>query len=801
MLPSSGSGIYGGGAVGGVINIITKRNYSGGEIKLTYDNTFSSDTAKRRVDFTYGLTLEGGRTHAMIFASKADAATMTLQDRYGLIRGYYDRVAVNNPTFFLTNTVLLGTTPRITSSGGVPLVLKAAYGGQTLSSSFVFVPAGYQGLATDGTAALVANAGRLDPAWPDTPQHYNGLRAQIYPVPETKSIRAEVRRQMFPGLEAYVSFSYDHNGSVPEIPVTGFGFNTVSLAAANPLNPFNQAVTVMIPTDEVLHNRTIFDRRQFTGGVSLKLPHEWQALADYAWTGNDRSILGYVAASAKIAADVTAGVLDPLRDRLRTTNSIPLSYYTGTITSNPKPELTEVSLRAAGPLGKIFSLQPTLAVGARSETEKIPQFVLRINYPNSPANDLANLNLSLRQRVDSYFAELTIPLIAREKSRVGLRLLELQVTGRRDEYTFALEHPVNSTATSTPFPAAVTLVESEVSYRSTKPTYGLRYKPVEDVMLRVAFAQGFVPPGAFQLIPGIPSTFASTVLDPRRGGASTAVIPNPVGGNPNVTPETSENWTAGVVFTPKAVPGLRFAIDYTHIKKNNNITTLSAQQIVDNEAIFPGRVTRGPVPVGDTFGVGTITGIDTTTLNLFSTAVEAYDISLGYQKTTATMGTFSVDALATVTEHYLQRIALGAPLLDYVGTPNNGGPLKFRGNLAVTWSRGPWQAGWTATYYGGYKITAAPFTTLTTFVLSNGGPTVPSQIYHDVFVGYRFGAAGRTEAKWHRLLDRTELLVGVRNVFNKAPAFDGGAGPSSWFLSPYGDVRLASYYLSLKRSF
>src|SRR5262249_21909442 len=55
VLPTTASGIYGGSAVGGVVNIILRRDYSGAEVKLTYENTFASDVTGRRVDFGSGL--------------------------------------------------------------------------------------------------------------------------------------------------------------------------------------------------------------------------------------------------------------------------------------------------------------------------------------------------------------------------------------------------------------------------------------------------------------------------------------------------------------------------------------------------------------------------------------------------------------------------------------------------------------------------------------------------------------------------------------------------------------------------
>jgi len=68
---------------------------------------------------------------------------------------------------------------------------------------------------------------------------------------------------------------------------------------------------------------------------------------------------------------------------------------------------------------------------------------------------------------------------------------------------------------------------------------------------------------------------------------------------------------------------------------------------------------------------------------------------------------------------------------------------------------------------------------------------VPSQTYHDVVGKYRFGPS----SSW---LDGTEVQAGVKNVFNTRPPFDASFAD---FYSPYGDPRLASYYVSLKKAF
>lgn len=48
-----------------------------------------------------------------------------------------------------------------------------------------------------------------------------------------------------------------------------------------------------------------------------------------------------------------------------------------------------------------------------------------------------------------------------------------------------------------------------------------------------------------------------------------------VGGNANLVPEMSKDFTAGVVFTPSFPPGLTASVDYIHIKIDNAIGAVS----------------------------------------------------------------------------------------------------------------------------------------------------------------------------------------------------------------------------------
>src|SRR5690606_9402610 len=61
VLPSTAGAIYGGGATGGVVNIIRKRDYTGLDLNVQYGNTFESDVASLAVSANGGFSFGEGR--------------------------------------------------------------------------------------------------------------------------------------------------------------------------------------------------------------------------------------------------------------------------------------------------------------------------------------------------------------------------------------------------------------------------------------------------------------------------------------------------------------------------------------------------------------------------------------------------------------------------------------------------------------------------------------------------------------------------------------------------------------------
>ena len=778
VLPSSASGIYGGGAVGGVVNVILKRNYSGSDVKLTYDNVFGSDAARRKVDFTSGFTLENGKTRVLMSGSFGDGHSLAVQDRIGPIRESIWRRYGNNP---LAENPPRGATPNIYGNG-VNLTLK---NGTPLNASYTYIPAGYRGVALDGTAPLVANARSYNNEPPDTTQNRFGLRHPLGGTPETNAILASVRRRMTDRLEVFADFSYNSSLASDNI---GIQVSSLSVPATASINPFQQAVVVSVPEANTVDVYSRNLTRNLSGGFNLKLPRNWQIQGDYSWGDGRNSYTSGFTDSTAINAAILSGAVNPFQDTLRA--GLNLSGYRTSGYSQSRSTVRDASLRTAGPLLALPGGDLSIAASVgRVQTTVGDVFTLGTILADR-TRDTVSFALPQATHATTVYVEATVPIFGAANKRRGFELLELQLSGRREEYSADTLRVTTggNTYVGVTRPATVARVSR---YASTDPTAGFRYKPLPDVMLRASYATGFISPRPAQLEEPRLSPTTTVVLDPKSGGAGIAVF-TLIGGNPDITPESSKNSAGGAIFTPRFLPGLRLAVDYNKIEKRNNISTLSAQQIVDDESTYPGRVTRD--------SSGRITQVNTTSLNLLSAKVESFDMTLGYRKATANFGTVNVSIIGTRLLHSIQQFSFTTPALDLVGYLGFGG-VKDKYNGSLTWERGRWTVGWNTAWIGGYLVTGPPITTSLASIVTQGSASVGSSTVHGVFGSYRFQAGGATRSDWRRWIANTEVQCGVKNVFNTLPEWNASYAFAGHFIGAFDSARMANYWLSMKKSF
>lgn len=784
ILPTTASAIYGGSATGGAVNIILRRDYSGLETRLTYDRPFTANAGLGTANLSAGFNLEDGKTNVLIAGTYSDGSNLAVGDRDFLQRGRAAILAnnANNYQIFTDDNgrAPLGGTPNIASADGSNLVLN---NGTPLNSPITYVPVGYAGTA-DGGAALVANAGKYNLNLANTLQYSGGRLSSLEKTPTLESLTTTLRRQFGPRVQAFLEASASSNAG--DYRSSFAVFRPFDLPAGTANNPFRQEILVTVPTNSAPSTTSSTDvNHRLMGGVIVSLPGAWTSEADYTWDQSRFSFhVGPGSLTPAASAAVTAGSIDIMRD----TNAYPVDFSPylnhGTDTQIPfRTTLKDASLRFAGPVGI------SLPAGEPQIATLLEHRDVDLSDGSYGGGTFLIFDPGRSQSVDSAYAEVRVPLVSSKNSVAGIRELELQISGRHDEYT---THGVSSFLCCTATAIANTVITRSVNkIRSTDPLFALRYQPVQDVVLRGSYGTGFLPPAVDQIVPRPVSSDPCIAPDPLRGN-TLASFPCVFGGNSHLQPEQSKSWSAGLILTPRVLRDLRVSVDYTNIRKTDNITSVSQSDIATLEAL--GRITRGPNLPGDQPGwAGPITFADDSLVNLLKAQIQAYDVQFDYKLSTAGEGVFNFFALGTWETHYKTQAAAGSPFVENVGVGSSN-PLKFKANAGATWTRRQWTVGWSANYFDSYWVNAAH-----TVDVNQGSDHIPSQIYHDLFATYRFDAGMSRNSVPSDVFSGLEITLGLKNILNKQPPFD--ASNTFFYYSTFGDPRLASYWLSVKKAF
>ena len=782
VLPGSASGIYGGGATGGVINIILRKDYSGTELTLTYDNTFDTDSARRRVDLNTGFSLEDGRTQVMLSGSYSDGNDLLSVDRNFVGRAR-ELALQNDPAWFIRNARLNANRTNFRSSVfGTPLTLRD---GTPFGSYFGSVPVGYAG--GDDGAGLIPGAGVLDLTLPDGP---TGQRGSLSAVPENQALNLTIRREMTAAIDAYLDLYATRSKSFTRqgVPLASLGF-----AAGAVGNPFQEAVRVHLP-DLGLDSDTVTESstQRVNGGLIAELPRGWTAGLDVNWNratnAYDSGRIDPFLTTSRIRTAVASGEIDLFRDLQQfpidfSAYVVPLSFFSPTTPTVSQ----DYTARIAGPLFRLPAGEARMTGLVSYRRDEIPGF----QQDQGPDyGDQRYLYLHpRRQTANSVYVEAVVPVFSEAQSVFLLHSLEAQFSARWDRYVTTTSAPVYFPEANDPRPAPEEVTNT---LESTDYTAGFKYTPFQDLSIRASYATGFLPPSLTQLL-GITYPSVMYFEDPLRGNtASFTDMIQTVGGNPDAKPEESTSQSIGVIYTPSFVRGLRLSLDFVRIEKTDELVFLTENEIIQNEALFPGRVTRGGNLPGDPPGwAGVVTAFDSSIVNAARSRVEATDIQVDYERDIADLGWFRFYAVGTIQSAMERQLFAPSPTIDRVGFEDGPGKLRF--NAGVDWQRGPWTLALNTQFYDEYKVFPSTFTALqqATAAQIQGSSTIPSQTYTDISARYVF------ESGW---LAGSQISVGVRNVFNQEPPLVA-TGDLVGGYSTFADPRLRTYSVSIRKSF
>jgi outer membrane receptor protein involved in Fe transport len=794
-LTATAGGIHGPTAVGGVVNVVLKRDYRGADLTVVSGLSGRGDAGRGRIEARIGFTPDHGRTDVMLAASYSAAQKLTVGQRDYARRSLEWQARNSPPAFLLQQRPVNAITVR--SSLGEPLRLDAGYGGTVLNGSYTFLPLDFQGTAQEKAAVLVANAGRL-PTEPATGMA--GDDTSLISAPRTYSILFSARRRIGDRVEVFID-GFDLHDEARALTPKAPGFRSVTRAnAAGHL--FANPVYFYFPLPDLVERKSVtVDVRRLTGGLIAPLPGRWQASADYTV---GRSLLEIRRDGRILISSIGAPLWDGLTGPRGQAPVIPLGDYAGlrsAMAAYTLPNSSHSRQTTQFSSGVVRAAGPVIALPGGPLTATLLGEVRRERMPETEILGLAEGGATRTrtpdrvQRVSSGYVELRAPLLARDSGLAPLRGLELQLALRRDE--------VETTFPDTLLTGVATYVRTTVRHQADVFTFGARAFPTGWLLLRASAATGQSPPDMTHLqeITILTASPLNSDTDPKRGGRKiTADGPYRWGrsGWHDIGPEKGLTQSFGLVLNPSGRNGPRLSIDASRIEIRGEIgvSGLNPQQVINAEASYPGRVVREPLSAADGalgYTAGRIIALYSGLANVGRTVAETVDFQLDWTPPPILDGETRLYGAATWQPTLRTRRRPGLPWLDRLGYRD--GPLEWRGNAGVQWERGPLLVDLNLQYQGRSSPLYSSFSNVVVqnAAFNQARSYIPSRTYLDLAARRRFDfAAGHA-------LRSLDVRLAVQNLLDTTPPIVADANNMGYDYR--GDPRRRRFELSLSGHF
>ncbi len=594
LLKDGASAIYGSEAVGGVVNIITKADYSGTEIGGRFGGTTSGaqyheygasivgGIVSEKARFTAGAqfyyqdplktsdrsisSLDAAELAAAgvnpaskaYFSPSFDGITQTGGQRY-ILRGHpllqgtpdYDPTLVTPPVFSGQTFNTVGDYNAFAQANGFP--------------NGVYVPTGAILNATDFGTHAIQSQQRAN-FFGDGEYDLYGKQVQVYGTFLYSNIESE--------------------GALAPAPVVGLAPKqaNINIPAENPYNPFgidlgpSGSLAPRIRSRFIDNGNRLFqsqtDYFHFVGGLKGEFAtgFTWDA----GYTYNRYNQVQYTRNAVNGAALDLA--LQPNADPVLAAQG--LSQYQAS-SGAYVPVYNLFSIAGQNDPTTLNSIRTTLFQTGVSE-ESLGDFRVSGKAFNLPAGEAkfaagggfgsASLQIDVdgltqagkvpgltasdptEGRRDSWaaFVEMLFPITSPEQGIAGLHRLEVTAAGRYEDFDPGGDAPV--------------------------PKVGVKWHPFGDsLMLRGSYSQSFVAPTTFELFGGS-EVSVPFLLTPDNFAQETTTRLS----NSTLESMDAENFGGGVVYSPEGLKGLTLSIDYYHLKTENEIFRVSEQAMLND---------------------------------------------------------------------------------------------------------------------------------------------------------------------------------------------------------------------------
>ncbi len=781
-LTGTAGGIYGFGALGGVVNVVLDRQFRGLALHQTVGLSERGDAFRASLEGSLGLSFNEDRTVITLFGGATRSDGLKVGERDYRVR---DRElgAQNGLTQFL-NSLPNGNSITVYSdfSRSKPLILKPEFGGTNLGSGYTYLPAGFAGNAGELAASLVQHAGQLDLGL--SPED---ARSDLNSTPETSTFLMNVRHRFDAGIEVYAdAIILDNRGRFLNPGASGIA----SIPANFPGNPFAQAVVIAYEQPAGQSFDVSFRTSRYTAGVTANLPFDWRGTAEASFGS-----LRYDRYSSAQTSAVTPGSMptdpsspvNPFGDWTAFQNALSARINFSSGTSHVHNRFREQSVRLAGPVFKLPGGPTTLSLLAERRDEYVPVHVETGTTSSGGVSRATDTSVQSRQsRTLSFYAELRPRIFGDEAPIPFLERLELQLAVRHDRQSLDFsESPTN----------IAVLARQRIAFSGTAYTAGLKVSPTPWLTLRGSYATGEQPPELNTLIDG-ESVIPISIPDPKRPGTLVGdgrPIVQKNSGSPDLKTIRASTFAVGAILSPWGETGPRLALDYSHVRRTGDVQLLGQPDVLAHEDFWPERVTRAPLSDADRargYTVGPVTVLDSRALNAGALDVQAIDAKFEWP-TSGLGGRLRFYGDAT---YHIRNLLTGLFRADLDRAGYRNSPLQWRANGGVDWSNGRLTLGANLQYFGPYNISVAG-QVLAADAQLQGNPTVHAQTYLDL------NATRRIPIPGGGLLREVTFSLGITNILNRRAPRESALNFRSPGYSRYGDPRGRRYELTISSSF
>jgi iron complex outermembrane receptor protein len=652
ILPEGTAALYGSDAIGGVVNIILRRDFEGVEARVR-GSSADGDITERSAALLLGHAWSRGNVMAGFQFNDSDALQCGAR-AYCAANADFRRFGGTDLRGFASNPGTILDPKTLAPIAAIP---HGQDGTQLTAAQLIPGTANYTDNVTDNDilprqimrSAFLSGSYKVTEQWEIAVDgRYSSQDFRFtYPVPPDNFLVPATNA--FNHLGGPVLVAYDFSRDFGPVVDSG-------------------------PT------KTYFT----SGAVKGVLPKGWQinlagayakASADFRETNYT---LSYPAIDAALASSDPATALNILGDGSHTNPTAVAALRAQNFTTNDLNVFTAASANviADGPLFSWHAGAVRLAVGGEFRHEHSAG----INISENPEN---------RGRlVRSGFFDIALPMVGARAGSTADRL-DLSLAGRYDSY---------SDAGST-----------------FNPKVGFSWLPSSLIKLRGNWGTSFrAPPFFYTNHDQVGDARIQDVVDPRSGTGSTRALLL-FGPAPDLKPETAHSWNAGVDLSPAAaIQNFSLSLTYFDIDYQGKIQHPGpdTEFFLTQEAQLASLITRNPTQAqiaavctkpplyGGDCNQPVAVILDGRWHNLATLKTRGVDVVLDYFLNTA-WGKVSSSLNGTYTIYQRQQIVPTAPVFDVVDTVGNPSSLRLVGNLS--WSLRGWTVKSTVNYTGAYR--------------------------------------------------------------------------------------------------